>query len=190
MEIDKIRDWDQFYENKNTFGDSYKELKVFLERIVDKKNLLDLGSGQGRNALMAETLGFDVTAVDVSKVGIHQTVSSSKGKVKGVVADIYKYTIDQPYQVVILDAVIHCQFEDLDNESLLFNQIEASLVKNGYILLITHQWNMREQHLKSLFNKDYPNLKLQFNQHITHHYLPPNETEEHTMEMSMMCFQK
>ncbi|MBB3698475.1 class I SAM-dependent methyltransferase [Flammeovirga yaeyamensis] len=190
METDKIKEWDQFYLNKNAFGDSYKELKAFLEDIKEKKNLLDLGSGQGRNALMADALGFEVTAVDLSKVGIDQTVATSNNRVKGIVADIFDYNIDQNYQVILLDAVIHCQFEDLDNESLLFDRIEKSLVNYGYVLLITHQWNMREQHLKSLFKKDYPNLEYQFNHHIAHRYLPPHETEEHVMEMSMMCFQK
>ncbi|WP_170178372.1 class I SAM-dependent methyltransferase [Flammeovirga pectinis] len=189
MEINKIEGWDSFYKSPNAFGNPYPELIHFLEEIKIKRNLLDLGAGQGRTTIPTTKLGYKVTAVDYSREGI-SIIKNSLEKVDTEVADIFDYKISQMYQIILLDAVIHCQPEDLERESQLFKSIENKLEKDGFLLLITHQWDMREDHLIKLFNKNYQSLKFQFNSHIVHSFIPPNQIEKSSMEMSFMCFKK
>ncbi|MBB6459359.1 class I SAM-dependent methyltransferase [Flammeovirga kamogawensis] len=189
MEINKVEGWNTFYKSPNAFGKPYPELIHFLKNIQSKKNLLDLGAGQGRTALIAAEIGFKVTAVDYSAEGI-SIIKNTYANIATEVADIFEYEISQSYQIILLDAVIHCQQEDLEKESQLFNSIENNLQNNGFLLLITHQWDMREDHLIKLFEKKYKSLQFQFNSHIDHLFIPPNQTEESCMEMSFMCFKK
>lgn len=183
----KGEEWDQFYQSQNAFGHPYPELVDFFKQIDPKKSLLDLGAGQGRDAVVAKNLGFEVTAVDVSKAGINQIQEEG---IKGIVADIFNFQFNQKYQVVLLDAVIHCQQEDLESEKKLFSEIEKHLEVEGYLLLLTHQWDMREKYLQDLFEQQYPTLHLQFNNYIEHIFTPPQSEEESIMELSFMCFQK
>ncbi|NME68549.1 class I SAM-dependent methyltransferase [Flammeovirga aprica] len=183
----KAEEWDGFYTARNAFGKAYPELVEFLKQIDPKNSLLDLGAGQGRDTFVAHQLGFDVTAVDISKEGIRQIKEAG---IKGVVEDLFHYQFDQQYQVVLLDAVIHCQPEDQEKEKQLFATIEKNLVEEGYLLLLTHQWDMREKYLQDLFEKYHPTLALQFNTYIEHIFIPPQSEEESIMELSFMCFQK
>ncbi|WP_052444352.1 bifunctional 2-polyprenyl-6-hydroxyphenol methylase/3-demethylubiquinol 3-O-methyltransferase UbiG [Flammeovirga sp. OC4] len=183
----KAEEWDAFYRSQGAFGAPYPELVDFLKQIQPKKSLLDLGAGQGRDAITAQQLGFEVTAVDISKEGIQQIQANG---IRGIVDDIFNYTLDQNYQVILLDAVIHCQPEDQEEEKKLFKAIEEHLHQEGYLLLLTHQWDMREEYLKDLFAKHYPTLQLQFNNYIEHIFTPPQTEEESIMELSFMCFQK
>ncbi|MBD0402455.1 bifunctional 2-polyprenyl-6-hydroxyphenol methylase/3-demethylubiquinol 3-O-methyltransferase UbiG [Flammeovirga sp. EKP202] len=183
----KAEEWDAFYQSQGAFGAPYPELVDFLKQIQPKTSLLDLGAGQGRDAIAAQQLGFEVTAVDISNEGIQQIQANG---IRGVVDDIFNYTLDQNYQVILLDAVIHCQPEDQEEEKKLFKAIEEHLNQEGYLLLLTHQWDMREQYLQDLFAKHYPTLQLQFNNYIEHIFTPPQTEEESIMELSFMCFQK
>lgn len=73
-------------------------------------SVLDLGCGQGRDALMFARAGHRVVGVDVSSVGIEQMRAVAKAEglaVEGVVADICTYEPDQRFDVVILDRVLH-----------------------------------------------------------------------------------
>lgn len=73
-------------------------------------SVLDLGCGQGRDALRFARAGHRALGVDVSSVGINQMreVAEAEGLgVEGVVADICTYEPDQRSDVVILDRVLH-----------------------------------------------------------------------------------
>lgn len=43
--------YDKHYETENLFGDPYPELIEFFDKYSRKGNLLDLGCGQGRDAI-------------------------------------------------------------------------------------------------------------------------------------------
>ena len=73
-------------------------------------SVLDLGCGQGRDALMFARAGHRVVGVDVSSVGITQMRAVAKAEgldVEGLVADICTYAPDRRFDVVILDRVLH-----------------------------------------------------------------------------------
>ena len=64
--------YDKYYQTENLFGRPYPELIEFYSNIKKKGKLLDLGYGQGRDSIALAKLGFTVTGIDYSKVGIEQ----------------------------------------------------------------------------------------------------------------------
>ena len=81
-----------------------------LEKHLQKGKVLDLGCGDGRNALYAAGLGYDVTAVDISRAGIAKLKSLAKAqgmKVKAVVRDMRRYQPDEYFDAVISHGCLH-----------------------------------------------------------------------------------
>lgn len=64
--------YDKYYLTENLFGKPYPELIEFFADYPRKGKVLDLGCGQGRDAIALARLGYSVTGIDNSKVGIDQ----------------------------------------------------------------------------------------------------------------------
>lgn len=67
--------YDKHYREPNYFGDPYPKLLTFFGEYEPKGNVLDLGSGQGRDSIALARMGYTVTGVDISKVGVSQMMS-------------------------------------------------------------------------------------------------------------------
>ncbi len=90
-------------------GDPFAEFEAFCSD-AEVGSVLDLGCGQGRDALVFARAGHRVVGVDVSAVGIRQMRAAAKAEgldVEGIVADICTYQPDEFFDVVILDRVLH-----------------------------------------------------------------------------------
>lgn len=66
--------WEDTYSDMNasTFGGPSQEIRDIASQLPTGSRVLDLGSGEGRNALFLAERGFDVTAVDISEAGIRR----------------------------------------------------------------------------------------------------------------------
>ena len=91
--------WDERY---GEAGFAYgTEPNDFLFENFDKLTrgkVLCLGEGEGRNAVFLASKGFDVTAVDLSQVGLEKTLGlaqQNKVTVKTVCADLSEFRIDE-----------------------------------------------------------------------------------------------
>lgn len=102
--------YDQYYrDDPAACGAPFAELEAFCAT-AGPGSVLDLGCGQGRDALMFARAGHRVVGVDVSSVGVEQMLSVAKAEglaVEGVVQDILTYRSDETFDVVILDRVLH-----------------------------------------------------------------------------------
>jgi 2-polyprenyl-3-methyl-5-hydroxy-6-metoxy-1,4-benzoquinol methylase len=102
--------YDKYYQKENYFGHSYPALIEFFKTHQLGGKILDLGCGQGRNALALARLGYSVVGVDLSKVGIEQMIIKAKKEnldVKGIVGDINKFMISNKYDIILLDSMLH-----------------------------------------------------------------------------------
>ena len=64
--------------NASTFGGPSQEIRDIASRLPTGSRVLDLGSGEGRNALFLAERGFAVTAVDISEAWDSQVAVSAQ----------------------------------------------------------------------------------------------------------------
>lgn len=118
--------YDSYYLEENYFGASYKQLSDFFHTFEPKGSVLDLGCGQGRDTIALAKLGYQVTGVDISSVGVNQMTKLAKElnlNVIGLVDDIYQFNTIRNYDIVLLDSMLHFYKKDIIKETALLNSI-------------------------------------------------------------------
>ncbi|MCB8987372.1 MAG: class I SAM-dependent methyltransferase [Ardenticatenaceae bacterium] len=148
--------YDQQYQvENNLFGSPYTEFEEFVKQHAKRGGTaVDLGCGQGRDALMLARYGYAVIGVDTSHVGIAQMLERArKGDlaVKGVVADIYEYELHDKYDAVVLDSILHFEKADKSKELALLNTLVNHLNENGFLFLFVHKSPKKEREVKRWF---------------------------------------
>jgi 2-polyprenyl-3-methyl-5-hydroxy-6-metoxy-1,4-benzoquinol methylase len=105
-------DYEKVYrESRHALGDPSSELVRFFESYGrNDARILDVGCGQGRDALYVARLGHRVTGIDQSPSGIRDLLKDAKNEglaIEAEVTDIRTYTPEQDYDVVIIDRTLH-----------------------------------------------------------------------------------
>jgi SAM-dependent methyltransferase len=97
--------WDQRWgENLHNEGDPPDWLAEFAEELPQSGRALDVAAGRGRAALWLARTGLEVTAVDISPVGLEGLAEAARSQgleVETVVADLEVTPLPQgPWEVV------------------------------------------------------------------------------------------
>ncbi|MEK6151924.1 class I SAM-dependent methyltransferase [Flavobacteriaceae bacterium 3-367] len=133
--------YDNYYKTENLFGEPYPELIAFFSKFAKKGKVLDLGCGQGRDAIPLARMGFDVVGIDNSKVGIAQMNRTAKTEsltLKGIVSDVHTFHDYINYDYVLLDSMFHFEKKDLKKETGLIKNI-LSKIKKGCLVVFCIQ---------------------------------------------------
>lgn len=72
--------------------------------------LLDIGCGEGRDAVFFARNGYDVTAFDISEAGIEKTIQLAERAgvhVNAFKANLLDYRLDSPFDIVYSSGVLH-----------------------------------------------------------------------------------
>lgn len=130
--------YDKYYQTTDLFGEPYPELIEFFARYEPKGKVIDLGCGQGRDAISLARLGYKITGIDNSKVGIDQmNLISEKERlgITGLVGDIYTFQDFQDFDIVLLDSILHFEKRDKKRETDLIEKIADGINKDGLICI-------------------------------------------------------
>ena len=133
-----MADYDKYYKTKELFGQPYPELIDFFKNYEPKGKIIDLGCGQGRDSISLARLGYKVTGIDNSKVGIEQINSISKKErinAIGIVEDIYAFDRYQDFEIVLLDSMFHFDKRNIKREAELIHKIAKQINRNGLICI-------------------------------------------------------
>jgi tellurite methyltransferase len=107
--------WENCYRESgapDTFGNG-KPSEFLVEAIENHfsgATVLDLGCGEGRNALYAAVLGFDVTAFDISAAGIEKlkSLAGDQGlQINAFVCDMKDFEFRESYDLIISTGCLH-----------------------------------------------------------------------------------
>lgn len=128
----------QYRESRDVCGPPFPELVAFFEHYDrTRAKVLDLGCGQGRDALFIARMGHHVLGVDISKTGISQMLEQAEREeldICGVVADVVEYEPSGDYDVVILDRVLH-MLKDNGERLVVLEKASAVTKPGGFVLI-------------------------------------------------------
>ena len=140
-------DYEQFYRgNAHGLGEPTKEFVTFFDTYDQTKaRVLDVGCGQGRDALFVARLGHNVKAVDHSPTGIRQLRSDAQAEdlnVAAEVADIRGFEWGGPFDVIIVDRTLHMLALE-DRAQVLSRLLEATQA-GSHLLIADERKNLPE----------------------------------------------
>jgi tellurite methyltransferase len=107
---------DPFWEDEygdpdvDAFGPPSSEVVALIPRLKAGASVLDLGCGDGRNALPLARAGCVVTAVDKSRRGVERLAATAGAEgltVKTFVADLATFDLGAGYDLVLAHGVLH-----------------------------------------------------------------------------------
>ena len=106
--------WEQAYSDLGTpalrGGKPSQEICGLAPDFPRGARVLDLGCGEGRNALYLAECGFEVTAVDISETGIRKVDALAKEReldLHSEVADMRHYQFTRPFDLIVSHGCLH-----------------------------------------------------------------------------------
>ncbi len=132
QKYDKIYARDESY-----FGHTSKQFTTLFSNFdFDSGTILDLGAGQGRDAIFLARRGYNVIAVDSSRVGLDQLqerVDAENLTIEVVHADALGYTPPQELDAIVADRFFH----ELPNNARIkiLQRVLRHLRIGGYMLI-------------------------------------------------------
>jgi tellurite methyltransferase len=127
--------WEATYADLDakSFGDASQEILDLIPLLPIGAQILDLGCGDGRNAIPLARAGFDVTAIDISQAGIQKLNTMSRREslsIQTSVADMTTYKIREKYDLIISHGCLH--FVERSHWERLIRRFKAHTTANGF----------------------------------------------------------
>jgi tellurite methyltransferase len=100
----------EYYWGKRPSAICDKVIKLMHPNVNSRPKLLDLGCGEGRNAVYFAENGFDAVGLDASQAGLKKTrkyAEEAGVHVETIHADIMKYEIIDTYDVIFSTGTLH-----------------------------------------------------------------------------------
>lgn len=137
MSLQDKEKWDNKYLKKSQLlepRDGSVNLKDYLVHCTGTK-ALDLACGAGRNSIFLGESGFDVDAVDISKIALNALDAEAKkknltSKINTILVDLDTYKIKQN----MYDIIVMANFLDRD----LLNRAKEALKIDGMLFVETY----------------------------------------------------
>ena len=131
--------YEKYYEGEDYYWGL--EPASFLDELVEitgksatELKVLDIGCGEGKDAVYMAERGCEVTAFDITESGIRKTklLAAKKGvEVNAFVADINDFNIDYKFDVIYSTGTIQYLFDDCIEP--FFEKIKSMINFGGYV---------------------------------------------------------
>jgi SAM-dependent methyltransferase len=132
----RAEDWDERYRQRQQWSEGPNALVAELVGGLPPGTAVDLAAGEGRHALWLASLGWTVTAVDFSAVGIERGRSRrGADAVSWVTADVLAWSAPPSSLDLVLVAYLHLPTDDV--LGLLHRAVDW-LRPGGRLLLLGH----------------------------------------------------
>ena len=150
--------YNKYYETRNLFGEPHLVLIDFFKSLAKNLKVLDIGAGQGRNAIPLAQLGFDVTALDISEKGLNQIREEAfrQGlEIHLIEGDLYNLKVQlDNFDIYLLDSMLHFYKKDRIKEEEMVMNLVNHLRNNAFMVFcLPHKpWTYLKQFLAGVRN--------------------------------------
>ncbi|MDA0316069.1 MAG: class I SAM-dependent methyltransferase [Bacteroidetes bacterium] len=116
---------------------NYEEAQRFIKNLITYLNInknhtiLDLACGKGRHSFYLNSLGFDVTGVDLSTQNILEASKNKNTRLKFMIHDM-RLPIESKYDVILNMFTSFGYFDSIDDNFKVLKTIKNSLNKEGF----------------------------------------------------------
>jgi SAM-dependent methyltransferase len=124
------------------YGDrDMKEAEYFLENLINKFNpakdtkLIDLACGAGRHSIYLNSLGFDVTGVDLSEHSISLAKPFENSRLHFEVGDLRNLNLASKFDIALNLFTSFGYFDCFATNMQVLGQVKALLNPRGYFLI-------------------------------------------------------
>lgn len=184
--------YDKHYRIENYFGDPYPALIDFLTDISPKGKLLDLGCGQGRDAIPLARLGFEVTGIDNSMVGIDQMLEIAREEglaLEGILGDIYHYKGIDEFDIILMDSMFHFTKKDREKEVGYLSGVLGSMKSGAMLVICIHNTGAIFKNLLGVINQ-FDNLLPIIEQDFNYTFNEPNSDHRSVTSYKLLAYKK
>ena len=127
--------WEKSYADLHArpFGGPSKEIMELIPGLSEGAKVLDLGCGDGRNAIPLARAGFEVSAIDISKAGIgklKKITTSENLPIKASLEDMARFEFSGQYDLIVAQGSLHLMQRHLWQR--LIKKIKAHTKANGF----------------------------------------------------------
>jgi len=134
--------------DRNYFGKPYIGLIEYFRK-AKKGTLVDLGAGQGRDSISLVQMGYDVTAVDTSSVGLKQMIEIQPN-IKAIFCDLYCFDVSS-FDYILMDSIVHFYKSDLERETVLIKRIISEMKQNAIFVNCLLKSKKPKRYLRPLY---------------------------------------
>ena len=103
---------------------------------AENTKVLDIGCGEGKDAVFMAEKGYDVTAFDLTENGIRKTIALAhkRGvKVNAYVDDINTFETDEQFDIIFSTGTVQYIFDE--NKEAFFKKLEKITKPNGIVFI-------------------------------------------------------
>ncbi|AXT34509.1 GNAT family N-acetyltransferase [Phaeobacter sp. LSS9] len=138
-------DFDRLYRSTaQALGAPSPEIVGFFSALTEGNlRVLDIGCGQGRDALFIARLGHSVVGVDIAPNGIKDLVAAGNHenlRVEGIVADILDFRPVGQFEVLLIDRTLHLL--PVENRVAVLKRLIGHVVLQGWVIISDEPENM------------------------------------------------
>ena len=137
--------YDALYQSTpNALGAPTPAFVQFFDRLETQGlDVLDIGCGQGRDAVFVAQRGHQVVGMDMSPAGIADMEKVAKElalPIRGIVADVTDFAPDAAFDILLIDRTLHMLPKDLRGPVLA--RLLTYMRGAGWLLLADEKSNM------------------------------------------------
>ncbi len=134
--------WNERFAKKGyAYGQSENDFLRESAHLLPMGKILSIGEGEGRNAVYLAKLGYDVTAIDYSEVGLDKAnnlAKENRTKIHTIHADLTTYNLEKDYWQGIVSIYFHVH---KDERSKIHRKCVEALVTGGVFILESYSTN-------------------------------------------------
>lgn len=138
-------DYEKVYRGaKQALGEPTRQFVEFFDTLSGSRlRVLDVGCGQGRDALFIARVGHAVVGIDQSPTGIRDLLADAEAEnlnVQGYVGDIREFEPEGLYDVLLIDRTLH-MLDASERPGVLARYVDR-VEDGGYVLIADERSNI------------------------------------------------